>query len=1075
MGTEVQCKSYFPIYYSMRDLNEDANSSSWPPYYGDNGQYFNGFRSRTVQNTYPSNDKDALKQKILEHEAIFKNQVYELHRLYRVQRDIMDEIKKKEQHKQQISIEISSGSSLIASQNPSEDAWKWHSPSFPLANSVYGRASMLGADIMNSPLSCTKGNITQAGRVPFQNGCTSKDCEELEPRPSKVRKKLFDLQLPADEYIDTEKGEEIQENNIADISSHPFTRNCEIGSGNNVKFILCGGGGTNYPGDSSPSDSCLRTSIGLADLNEPIRAEEASVPKSVDFLGHSASHGEIRGLDLSARKKSEFVGPPKELPRNSYHAGNNGTLNYLSVDNKSNGRGLSPNIYEAGQVKSNLTPIPQGLRQDELPIPSHATQVVLNKTHQPPGVFRTDHNREDLWRERTGHGVEISDRNRVPSNYRCMESVAASHIPNPYPFVNSSDLMNSRSHSISSWGRPISSLTQKLTSVHTFSSLNSSANLSRSPSSESHDICGDKRHGYYRSNPSVDLPTRNGFYHGSSSGSKELSVCFGYENCDGTGNLASERSINHGSEKFYKSSNLRDVTPAKDMNLNVVLSKSSSNEAVSKQDLDIVDEKRKCEDHLAVLPWLKPARTNGATDTRRDSSSVNLAFFQASSNPLSCKSETLKDPNPIFSDNAVSSVLTDHDIEAKKEIGDSLSNRKIFGFHIFDYPCASKNESSSLLSTSASFHCPPEGRIITNEGKNRVIDINVACDSPLPESGKQIAAGAVVVENAMDTKRTSLKNHIDLNSCMTEDEDILVPSVSCTSATVKIAVEIDLEAPVVLETQEDILPERGQMQHQAPLQSTEHKMKQPQDEVVRIAAEAIVAISSCDLHNQKDDNTGLSYEGSLCDSLLWFVEVVSSCADDLENKFDKETKGRDGGDVEDSFSDEIDYFEVMTLKLMETKEEDYMPEPFVSEIQQVEEGGATSLPHRTRRGQARRGRQRRDFQRDILPGLVSLSRHEVTEDLQTFGGLMRATGHPWNAGLTRRNGTRNRAARGKHRAAVDTVPYVAPSPVPTPLMQTLNNIEAGLEDISLTGWGKTTRRPRRQRCPAGNPPPVLLI
>lgn len=79
MGTQVHCKGYLPSYYSMRDLNEDSNSSSWPLFYGDktlpNGQYCNGFTSRTITDAYPGYDKDILKQKMLEHEAIFKNQV----------------------------------------------------------------------------------------------------------------------------------------------------------------------------------------------------------------------------------------------------------------------------------------------------------------------------------------------------------------------------------------------------------------------------------------------------------------------------------------------------------------------------------------------------------------------------------------------------------------------------------------------------------------------------------------------------------------------------------------------------------------------------------------------------------------------------------------------------------------------------------------------------------------------------------------------------------------------------------------------------------------------------------------
>ncbi|MCD7456857.1 hypothetical protein HAX54_033340 [Datura stramonium] len=39
----------------------------------------------------------------------------------------------------------------------------------------------------------------------MQNGYSSKASDVLEARPSKIRKKLFDLQLPADDYIDTEE------------------------------------------------------------------------------------------------------------------------------------------------------------------------------------------------------------------------------------------------------------------------------------------------------------------------------------------------------------------------------------------------------------------------------------------------------------------------------------------------------------------------------------------------------------------------------------------------------------------------------------------------------------------------------------------------------------------------------------------------------------------------------------------------------------------------------------------------------------------------------------------------------
>lgn len=74
-------KGVLPGYYSMRDLNEDSTSSNWPLFYGDrtplaNGPYCNGFASRSVMDTCSGYNKDAVKQKMLEHEAIFKNQVH---------------------------------------------------------------------------------------------------------------------------------------------------------------------------------------------------------------------------------------------------------------------------------------------------------------------------------------------------------------------------------------------------------------------------------------------------------------------------------------------------------------------------------------------------------------------------------------------------------------------------------------------------------------------------------------------------------------------------------------------------------------------------------------------------------------------------------------------------------------------------------------------------------------------------------------------------------------------------------------------------------------------------------------
>lgn len=78
MGTKVHCKSYLPGYYSTRDFNEDASTGSWSPFYEDKmlkgGQYFNCFMP-IAPNGYSEFDKEALKQIMLQHEAIFRMQV----------------------------------------------------------------------------------------------------------------------------------------------------------------------------------------------------------------------------------------------------------------------------------------------------------------------------------------------------------------------------------------------------------------------------------------------------------------------------------------------------------------------------------------------------------------------------------------------------------------------------------------------------------------------------------------------------------------------------------------------------------------------------------------------------------------------------------------------------------------------------------------------------------------------------------------------------------------------------------------------------------------------------------------
>ncbi|KAL2510050.1 uncharacterized protein Fot_33697 [Forsythia ovata] len=158
-----------------------------------------------------------------------------------------------------------------------------------------------------------------------------------------------------------------------------------------------------------------------------------------------------------------------------------------------------------------------------------------------------------------------------------LEPVVASRIPGPYPFVHSSSFANSLSQSVSSWAKSNSSLGQKITT----------SSRSMQPSAQSQGAFGDKWNVSSQLNPGSgsDIAICNGLYHGTALGSKEPvhlpSSGFDFLKCSRGDNVASERSINLGFEKFPKGSN--------HVNLNGVLTKSSSNESVSLKDLNMVE------------------------------------------------------------------------------------------------------------------------------------------------------------------------------------------------------------------------------------------------------------------------------------------------------------------------------------------------------------------------------------------------------------------------------------------------------------------------------------------------------
>lgn len=213
------------------------------------------------------------------------------------------------------------------------------------------------------------------------------------------------------------------------------------------------------------------------------------------------------------------------------------------------------------------------------------------------------------------------------------------------------------------------------------------------------------------------------------------------------------------------------------------------------------------------------------------------------------------------------------------------------------------------------------------------------------------------------------RNLFDLNVCLTEEEEEQQQQEDAYLIQChEKSTEIDLEVPIT-ETNES--------------------------ESDKSAAEALIVLSS-----SKTD------QPSSNGSLDWFADIISS----LDIAIDST----------DSFAPEgMDYFEFMTLNLAESAEN------------QPEEHKYKNVSSSPPKGPTRRGRQRRDFQRDVLPGLTSLSRNEVTEDLHTIEGLLKAPN-------CRSNGPKLRTKR-----------------------QCIS--ECG-DDGTLMQWGKRGRRPKRTRC-----------
>ena len=685
------------------------------------------------------------------------------------------------------------------------------------------------------------------------------------------------------------------------------------------------------------------------------------------------------------------------------------TVNFILYEHPLSGKSFNLNSFPQGFVAENLSMLPESSKEELQQAPQPPTFHSLTKSYQEVQTKRTIFSIESFGRK---HG-SLNDSQPGPSS--------ASYMCTSRELVPHADVAISGSSPAASCRKPERDMMRNPIAVQALPCFNTSVSKS---SIGRPGLTGDSSHS-----------VQDSFCNSYQSESKRFRVhppSFSFDNVNNNNNHEL-KSEHQGLSNYVQGST--DVKFSKSINLNFMPNCCSSDVEVSLS-IQSTDGIEKLEE---LTGGLAPLKVKHIHDGRPEKGSEDSTRVE--SVLLKTYSECIPDVDP-----------------KKFEASDSPSNRRILGFPTYEKPHISSDQCSSHASQSGTHQNGDE--YIENTQKD-VLDINLTCDSQ-PDSGKCLTASELVLKNGLDKKHEGFGSHIDLNSCINEDESSPMQSLS---------IEVDLQAPASPENKE-CSPPRGESNEtllETPSQSSRQEDADLLGELMRIAAEAIISISSSEVQICTEKTTCKMSEAPSSDSLHWFAGIVSSVVGEPENESGKVLSSKYSNHDDDEFlPDGIDYFEAMTLRLTETKEEECCCK---CNVQKEEERGVILLQSQPRKGRTRRGRQRKDFQSEILPSLASLSRYEVTEDLQTIGGLMEAAGSHWETGSLR-NAGRSGSTRGRRRSCVPSS-SVAENAVGSLLKQQTANSEKGIEERNLIGWGKITRRRRGQRHPVSNPQLIL--
>ncbi|KAI0498038.1 hypothetical protein KFK09_021279 [Dendrobium nobile] len=1015
MGTKVHYRSYFPGHDKMRDLNADAGNS-WPSFYiskTPSKHLYNGcFPSPSTGHS--ECDKEILKQTMLEHEAIFRKQVYELHRLYGIQKDLMEEFQKNglsgiSEHK------LPPKTISCSSQVQSNYATRMRQMSHLCANNDWKRENSRYNDVIY-PVNFLECNLQ-----------SSSDFLETEPlkgvaEPTgsfrKCPKKMLDFRLPVAAHIDdTERSEEIP--GSSSVNTSTCSRICTGDSEMELKLSLVSVGG------SAGKDVCkvnyLRKNshfTGLADLNEPTRQTSLegapnSFPVKVFGPKNQTDENHRLNLPLSSTTLSLQNAFTKD--------GNCGERTFSDVFQGATEEKVGGSVChnEAGKIFP-VSFMNSTSHKEKDRVLFQPVKLNVNKVSD---IISIDDNEASTW---SGHEQD---------NHFLISGKSHGHSE----FGNLGKLTSVLSNSFSSSLKLESNMTS-LPVVPTWTKFPSDENNASSPfsatsrSSKVQKIC------------SSDIATKDS--NGSLSSSQvgiDLKSPLRFE----------EKSSSHlnglnDGLQLQSHSTLQIKLPFTNINLN----DEAENYFSATQDGPTTQQNKategidaKHEDFLPGLSWLKRRPACKSLEPSKLPSQVDLGFSQM--NRIHEKKS--EDAASLLSCNfdVFSSSL--HKRESKiqnNQLSHSLISTK------FITPTFEKLQQN--LSSSS------------NEEKLIIDELNHA---RMPHDMKMYSSEK---STSLENNRRNSRNLIDLNSVFPfmDDPDSSdssaegqadLPSIHSEPILVSRVVPfIDLEAPVMNLEEDNVTsdiastPFSSRVRLQEELCSHEMLIKEAAENIVKLSLDGFQnnEIQSSMPATQPDNTLHLFAEMILSNSNITELNAAGDCR--LPHRDER-----------------LDLFELMTLQLEEMK-----PEKLSCILQEAKDGEvnekskASLLLAKPRRVQGKKRRQKKDFQKDILPALATLSRQESMEDLQAIGELMKASGIPWKAGIRRRslrgNSTQAQAVRKRRQKnSSASVTAVEISPPTTLFMVDDNgyNPELEVDRHPMISWGRTTRRCRSQRCP----------